>query len=203
MSHVNLHVLEETDYGTDALTTSTLARVQVGSLAWQWQKQVVFVRLHPNLVTEPLIANRFRDVLARWQRRYLRHNPSLFHVEPQGEPFAVFEHDGGRSLEAVFSSVGHRASLSRATAEKIVDALYVGLAARHELGFAHGAVGLDRITITGAGVTLGIGTPWDPSATPDDDLRRADRVSRELFALARGAATPLGSWLELAARRPS
>jgi hypothetical protein len=190
MSLVNLHVLEEMDHGSDAFTTSTLARVQVGNLAWQWQKQLTFVRLQPSLVTEPLIVNRFRSVLTAWQRRYLPHNPALFHVETQGEPFAVFEHDAGRSLEAVFNSLSHNAPLRRATAEKIVDALRVGLASRHELGFAHGAIGLDRIMVTDAGVSLGIGTPWDPYATPDDDLRRADRVSRAVLARAQGPAEP-------------
>jgi len=200
MSLVNLHVLEETDYGCDAFTTSTLARVQVGNLAWQWQKQLVFVRLQPSFVTDPIVVNRFRNVLTAWRPHYLANNPVLFHADLQGEPFAMFEHDAGRSLESVFGSLVPKAPLARSTAEQLVDALYLGLRSRHELGFAHGAVGLDRIAITDGGVTLGIGTPWDPSARPEDDLARAEQVSRQLLAMSRTSAAPQGAWLELSAR---
>jgi hypothetical protein len=200
MLPVNLHVLEEADHGGDDFTSSSVAQVQVGNVAWKWQKQLTFVRLHPHLVTEPRVVNRFRSVMLAWRPHYLPHNPVMFHVEPHGEPFAVFEYEGGRSLQAMFGALTQTAPLGRDTAEKIVDAVYRGLAARHELGFAHGALGLDRIMITQAGVSLGIGMPWDPSANRDDDLRRADRVRQELIARTR-PPTPPGSWLALGVRR--
>jgi serine/threonine protein kinase len=201
MALVNLHVLDETDYGGDAFTSTTLARVQVGHIAWQWQRQLTFVRLHPHLISEPWIAQRFRSVMAAWRETYLPHNPQLFHDEPHGEPFAIFEYEGGRTLESVFGALAPTAPLSRAAADNIVEAVHRGLAARHELGIAHGAIGLDRIALTDVGVTLGIGAPWDPGAGRDDDLRRAEQLGRARVARTRGGG-PAG-WLALAARRPS
>lgn len=201
MAVVNLHILDETDRGSDELTTTSLARVQVGRTSWQWQKQMLFVRLHPHLVGDPPVAHRFREVLAAWVGHTLPHQPTMLHAEPHADPFAVFEFEPGHALDAVFASLAFTRPLSRGTADRIIESVYRGLAARHELGFAHGAVGLDRIAVTEHGVDLGIGAPWSRSATREGDLRRADALARDMLARTR-VVTPPG-WLALGARRPS
>jgi len=191
MPLTNLHVLEETAIGGDAYTTSSLARVQIGVPSWQWQQELIFVRVLPNLVTDHRVVLRFRESLALWQRHCVPNNPDLFHVETEADPFAVFAYDGGLSLAAIGRLVTAATPLPRSIAERILDAVYFGLRSRHELGFAYGAVSLDSVSITGDGhVTLGIGAPWDPAVSPRDDLRRAERLSRDLLARSRAIATP-------------
>ena len=191
MQLTNLHVLEETVIGGDAYTTSTLARVRVGELAWQWHKQVVFVRVLPALVGDPIVVNRFRASLALWHRHYVPNNPDLFHVEAAGDPFAVFAYDGGFSLATICRALSPGRPLPRSIAERVVEEVRSGLRARHELGFACGIVSLDSVSITfEGGVMLGIGAPWDPAASPRDDLWRVDRLSRDLIARSRAIATP-------------
>lgn len=199
MQLTNLHVLEETVIGGDAYTTSTLARVRVGELSWQWLKQIVFVRVLPTLAGDPIVVNRFRASLALWHRHYLPNNPDLFHVETAADPFAVFGYDDGLSLAALCRALSPARPLPRSIAERILDEVHFGLRSRHELGFAYGAVSLDSISITGDGhVTLGIGAPWDPAVSSRDDLRRAERLSRDLLARSRAIATPHETLLEFA-----
>jgi hypothetical protein len=199
MPLTNLHVLEETVIGGDTYTTSTLARVRIGEPSWQWYKQLVFVRILPSLAADPVIVNRFCDALALWRKHYVPNSPDLFHVETEADPYAVFAYDGGLSLMAIRRAVTPAMPLPRWIAEQILEAVYFGLRSRHELGFAHGAVALDTIAITDEGsVTLGIGSPWDPDASPRDDLRRAERLSRDLLARSRAIATPHETLLEFA-----
>lgn len=199
MPLTNLHVLEETIVGGDAYTTSTLARVRIGELSWEWYKQLVYVRVLPNLVNDPIIVNRFRESLALWRRHYLPNNPDLFHVETEADPFAIFAYDGGLSLAEICRAVTPTMPLPRSIAEQILDAVYFGLRSRHELGFAYGAVSLDSVSITNDGnVTLGVGTPWNPDVTPRDDIRRAERLSRDLLARSRAVATPHETLLDFA-----
>jgi len=199
MQLTNLHVLEETVIGGDAYTTSTLARVRVGELSWQWLKQVVFVRVQPALVGDLVVVDRFRASLALWHRHYVPNNPDLFHVETAGDPFAVFAYDGGLSLAALCRALSPARPLPRSIAERILEEVHFGLRSRHELGFAYGAMSLDSVSITGEGqVTLGIGAPWDPAVSPRDDLRRAERLSRDLLARSRAIATPHETLLEFA-----
>jgi len=199
MPLTNLHVLEETIVGGDAYTTSTLARVQIGERSWEWYKQLVFVRVLPDLVSDAVVVNRFRESLALWRRHYLPNNPDLFHVETEADPFAMFAYDDGLSLVTICRSVTPAMPLPRSIAERILDDVYFGLRSRHELGFAYGAVSLDNVSITDEGnVTLGIGAPWDPDVTPRDDIRRAERLSRDLLARSRAVATPYETLLEFA-----
>ena len=199
MQLTNLHVLDETVIGGDAYTASTLARVRIGEPSWQWLKQVVFVRVLPALVSDPVVVNRFRASLALWHRHYVANNPDLFHVEAAADPFAVFAYDGGLSLAALCRALSPARPLPRSIAERIIDEVHVGLHSRHELGFAYGAVSLDSVSITGDGhVTLGIGAPWDPAVSPRDDLRRAERLSRDLLARSRAIATSHETLLEFA-----
>ena len=199
MPLTNLHVLEETVVAGDAYTTSARARVRIGELSWQWYRDVIFVRVLPNLVSEPVVVNRFRESLALWLRHYVPNSPDLFHVEMDADPFAVFAYDGGLSLAAISRAVTSARPLPRSIAERILDAVYFGLRSRHELGFAHGAVSLANVAITEDGnVTLGIGVPWDPDASPRDDIRRAERLSRDLLARSRAVATPHETLLEFA-----
>lgn len=201
MPLTKLHILEETVVGGDAYTTSTLARVQIGELAWQWHRQMVFVRVLPDLVSNPIVVNRFRESLALWCRHYVPNNPDLFHVETEADPFAMFAYDGGISLVAICRALTPALPLPRSIAEQILEAVYEGLRSRHELGVAYGAVSLDSISITDEGnVTLDIGAPWDPEASPRDDIRRADRMSRDLLARSRGIATPHETLLEFASQ---
>lgn len=193
----NLHVLDETVVGSDAYTTSTLAHVQVGEVSWQWQREVVFVRVLPNLASDPVVVNRFRESLALWNRDYVANNPELFYLEMEADPFAVFAYDDGLSLAAIGRLLTAAKPLPRSIAEQILDAVYFGLRSRHELGIAHGAVSMSSVSITYEGnVTLDIGTPWDPDATSRDDIRRAERLSRDLLARSRAIATPYETLLE-------
>ena len=199
MPLTNLHVLEETVVGGDAYTASTLARVRVGEVAWQWHREVVFVRVLPHLASEPVVVNRFRESLSLWLRHYVPNNPDLFHVEMDAEPFAVFAYDSGLSLASICRALTSSLPLPRSIAERILDAVYFGLRSRHELGFAHGAVSLNSVAITDEGnVTLGVGAPWDPDASPRDDIRRAERLSRDLLARSRAISTPHETLLEFA-----
>ncbi|HEX2692116.1 MAG TPA: hypothetical protein VHN14_36150 [Kofleriaceae bacterium] len=192
-------MLEETIVGGDAYTTSTLARVRIGELSWQWQREVIFVRVLPNLVNELVVVNRFRESLALWLQHYVPNNPDLFHLEMEADPFAVFAYDGGISLAAISRALSSSLPLPRSIAEQILDAVYFSLRSRHELGFAHGAVSLGNVSITEEGsVTLGVGVPWDPDASPRDDIRRAERLSRDLLARSRAIATPHETLLEFA-----
>jgi hypothetical protein len=201
MQLANLHVLEEAAIGGDAYTTSTLARVRIGEPSWEWLKQVVFVRVLPALVSDPVVVNRFRTSLALWHRHFVPNNPDLFHVETTADPFAVFAYDEGLSLAALCRALTPARPLPRSIAERILEEVLFGLRSRHELGFAYGVVSLDRVSITGEGkVTLGIGTPWDPAASPRDDLRRAERLSRDLLARSRAIATPHETLLEFASQ---
>jgi hypothetical protein len=199
MPLTNLHVLEETLVGGDAYTTSTLARVRIGEQSWQWYKQLVFVRVLPDLVSDPIIVNRFRESLALWRRHYLPNNPDLFHVETEADPLAMFAYDGGLSLVTICRALTPTLPLPRSIAERILDDVFFGLRSRHELGFAYGAVSLDNVSITDEGnVMLGIGAPWDPDVSPREDIRRAERLSGDAPALARSIATPYETLLEFA-----
>jgi hypothetical protein len=199
MPLTNLHVLEETVVVGDAYTTSTLAHVRIGEPSWEWYRSVVFVRVLPGLVSDPVVVNRFRESLALWFQHYVPNNPDLLHLETEADPFAVFAHDGGVSLAAIGRAVSPALPLPRSIAERILDAVYFGLRSRHEMGFAHGAVSLGNVSITEDGsVTLGIGTPWAPDASPRDDIRRAERLSRDLLARARAVASPHETLLEFA-----
>jgi hypothetical protein len=199
MPLTNLHVLEETVVGGDAYTTSSLARVQIGEPSWQWQQELVFVRVLPNLVSDPVVVLRFHESLALWHQHCVPNNPDLFHVETEADPFAVFAYDDGLSLAAISRLLTAARPLPRSIAERILDAVYFGLHSRHELGFAHGAVSLGSVSITTDGnVTLGIGVPWDPDASPRDDIRRAERLSRDLLARSRAIASPHETLLEFA-----
>lgn len=125
-----------------------------------------------------------------WYRRFVSNNPDLLHIEDEGELFAVFEYDRGVSLDAISRAVTPATPLPRSLAERILDAVYVGLRGRHELDFVHGAVSLDTISISyESGVTVGIGRPWDPAARPREDIQCAERLSRELLARSTAIAT--------------
>jgi hypothetical protein len=186
----NVQVLAQTVVGCDAYTETSVAEIRIGDPAWQWDKRVVFVRVRPSVATDAAFVERFRGSLAPWRRRHVLHNPDLFDIEDGAELFALFEYDRGVSLEVICDSLTPATPMPRAIVARVLDAVFIGLRGRHELDIAHGAVSLENISIRpDGGVTIGVGRPWDPAARPRDDLRCAERLSRELLARSSAVST--------------
>jgi serine/threonine protein kinase len=133
-------------------------------------------------------AERFCAALERWQRGKV-HTAQLcdvFHVERDGDPFAIQEYRGEHTL-AEFVDV----PLAPPLLAQIVAVIHGGLATLHAAGIAHGDVRTGCIALDGyyGDVQLMVGRPWCERATQAEDLRQAAALCARLTADRRGAAS--------------
>jgi hypothetical protein len=177
----NLALIAEVPFEGGPQTESRLLVVLVGEPAWDWWRPIV--RVAP-AGCDP---DGFRAAATRWMREVIHpYVTQVFHVEDEGEPYALLEYGGDRTLATLLAALAATgARLARDHAEHIADVVDLGLRTLYAAGLAHGDLRAERITISSSGeVKLAFGSPWDARATADGDLR----ASRGLRAHLRDVA---------------